>query len=169
MVTQSADVRVCKVLTALTKAARQRKIVAQTCVASQRNRMISWNTVFGDQVGENEIENIDDFDACLVSFATDALEVWRRLHNEYDPTSSMRRVTILQQILNPSRCERIEDLGQELFSFCSRNFDKCDTVTINTSLEATEKIRQPSHHKHRKDPGVIDNGICSGEVSQKNT
>ena len=49
------------ILAALPWAARQRKIVAKTCVASQRNRMISWNTVFGEQVGEDEIENINDF------------------------------------------------------------------------------------------------------------
>ena len=49
------------ILTALTWAARQRQIVANTCVASQRNRMISWNTVFGEEAGEDEIENIDDF------------------------------------------------------------------------------------------------------------
>ena len=90
--------------------------------------MISWNTVFGEQAGEDEIENIDDFVgkvyAHFVSFTTDApnpivrnsgegngLEAWRRLHSEYDPTSSMRRVAILQQVQNPSRCERVEDLG----------------------------------------------------------
>ena len=88
-------------LTALACAARQRKMVAKTCVASQRNRMISWNTVFGEQAGEDEIENIDDFVgklyAYLVSFTIDApnrivrnsgegngLEAWRRLHSEYD-------------------------------------------------------------------------------------
>ena len=64
------------ILTALTWAARQRKIVAKTCAASQRNRMISWNTVFGEQAGEDEIENIDDFVgklyAYLESFTTDA-------------------------------------------------------------------------------------------------
>ena len=101
------------ILTALTWAARQKRIVVKICVASQRNRMISWITVFGDQVGEDEIENIDDFVGkffpYLVSFTTDApnrivrnfgegngLEAWRRLHSEYDPISSMRRVAILQ-------------------------------------------------------------------------
>ena len=63
-------------LTALTWAARQRRIVVKTCVASQRNRMISWITVFGEQAGEDEIENIDDFvgqfHAYFVSFTTDA-------------------------------------------------------------------------------------------------
>ena len=64
------------ILTALTSAARQQRIVVKTCEASQRNRMISWNTLFGDQAGEDEIENIDDFVgklfAFLVSFTTDA-------------------------------------------------------------------------------------------------
>ena len=62
--------------------------------------------------------------AFLVSFTTAAansivrnsgegngLEAWRRLHSEYDPTSSMRRVAILQQVQNPPRCQRVEDLG----------------------------------------------------------
>ena len=90
--------------------------------------MISWNTVFGEQATEDEIENIDDFvgklSAYLVSFTTDAanrivrnsgegngLEAWRRLHSEYDPTSSTRRVAILQQVQNPPRCQRVEYLG----------------------------------------------------------
>ena len=125
------------ILTALTWAARQRKIVAKTCVASQRNRFVPWNTVFGEQAGEDEIENIDDFVgklyACLVSFTTDAanrivrnsregngLEAWRRLHSEYDPTRSMRRVAILQQVQNPSRCERVEDLRPALEEWLSK-------------------------------------------------
>ena len=115
------------ILTALTWAARQQRIVVKACVASQRNRMISWITVFGDQAGEDEIENIDDFVgklyAYLVSFTTDApnrivrisgegngLEAWRRLHSEHDPISSMRRVAILQQVQNPPRCQHVEDL-----------------------------------------------------------
>ena len=119
------------ILTALTWAARQQRIVVRTCVASQRNRMISWITVFGDQAGEDEIENIDDFVgklyAYLVSFTTDApdrivrnsgegngLEAWRRLHSECDPMSSMRRVAILQQVQNPPRCQCVEDLGSAL-------------------------------------------------------
>ena len=64
------------ILTALTWAARQQRIVLTTCVGSRRNRMISWITVFGDQAGEDEIENVDDFVgklfAYLVSFTTDA-------------------------------------------------------------------------------------------------
>ena len=30
---------------------------------------------------------------------------------EYDPTSSMRRVTILGYVQNPNKCDIIEDLG----------------------------------------------------------
>ena len=75
------------ILTALTWAARQQRIVVRTWVASQRNRMISWITVFGEQAAEDKIENIDDFFgklyAYLVSFRTDAPgkivpKFWRR-------------------------------------------------------------------------------------------
>ena len=117
-------------------AARQQRIVVKTCVASQRNRMISWIIVFGEQAGEDEIENFDDlvgkFYAYHVSFTTDAanrivrnsgegngLEAWRRLHSEYDPTSSMRRVAILKQVQNPPRCQRVEDLGTALEDWLS--------------------------------------------------
>ena len=123
-------------LTALTWAARQQRIVVTTCVASQSNRMVSWTTVFGEQAGEDEIENIDDlvgkFYAYLVSFTTDAanrivrnsgegngLEAWRRPHSEHDPTSSMRRAAILQQVQNPPRCQRVEDLGVALEDYDS--------------------------------------------------
>ena len=125
------------ILFALTWAARQQRIVVKTCVASQRNRMISWNIVFGVQADEGEIENVDDFVgklfAYLVSCTTDApnrivrnsgegngLEAWRRLHSEYDPISSMRRVTILQRVQNPPRCQRGEDLGPALEDWLSK-------------------------------------------------
>ena len=50
------------ILTGLTWAARQRKIVVKTCVASQRDRFIAWISVFGEHAEEDEqIENIDDF------------------------------------------------------------------------------------------------------------
>ena len=80
---------------------------------------------------EDQIDEIDDFvgklNADLVSFTTNAsnqivrnagegngLEAWRRLHSEYDPTSSMRRVAILEHVQNPPRCQRVEDLGLAL-------------------------------------------------------
>ena len=82
--------------------------------------MIPWIDVFGEGADEeDQIDEIDDFvgelNAYLVSFTTDAanrilrnagegngLEAWRRLHSEYDPTSSMRRVAILQQVQKPT-------------------------------------------------------------------
>ena len=48
------------------------------------------------------------------------LAAWRRLHSEYDPTSSMRRVAILQQVQNPPRCQRVEDLGSALEDWLSK-------------------------------------------------
>ena len=127
-----------QILTALTWAARQRKIVVKTCVALQRDRFVPWITVFGEQADEDkQIDEIDDFDgkfyAYLVSFTTDApngsvrnsgegkgLEAWRRLHGEYDPTPSMRRVAILQQVQNPPRCQRVEDSGSALEDWLSK-------------------------------------------------
>ena len=121
-----------QILPALTWAARQRNIVVQACGSSQRDRFAPWIDVFGIGADEeDQIDGIDDFGgklyAYLVSFTTDAanrivrnsgegngLEAWRRLHNEYDPTSSMRRVAILQQVHNPPRCQRVEDLGTAL-------------------------------------------------------
>ena len=74
------------ILTALTWVARQRKIVVKTCVASQRNRFVPWNTVFGEQAAEDEIDNIDDivgnFYTYLVSFATDAANRIETLEKE---------------------------------------------------------------------------------------
>ena len=66
-----------QILTALAWAARQRKIVVKTWVASQRDRFTAWISVFGEQADEDErIDNIDDFvgtlHAYLVSFTTDA-------------------------------------------------------------------------------------------------
>ena len=105
----------------------------------RRDRFIPWIDVFGESADEEEqIEEIDDLVgklyAYLVSFTTDAsnrivrnagegngLEAWRRLHSEYDPTSSMRRVAILQQVQNAPRCQRVEDLGSALKDWLSKN------------------------------------------------
>ena len=108
-----------QILSALTWAARQRKMVVKACGSSQRDRLIPRIDVFGEGADEeDQIDGIDDFSgklyAYLVFFTTDApnrivrnagegngLEAWRRLHGEYDPSSSMRRVAILQQVQNP--------------------------------------------------------------------
>ena len=121
-----------QILGALTWASRQRRNVVKACGSSQRNRFIPKINVIGEQVDEDDqIDGIEDFVgklyAYLVSFTTDApnrivrnagegsgLEAWRRLHGEYDLTSSMRRVAILQQVQKPPRCQRVEDLGSAL-------------------------------------------------------
>ena len=110
-----------QILRALTWAARQRRIVTKACGPSQRGSFVPWIDVLGEGADEeDQIDGIDDFvgklHAYLVSFTTDApnqivrnagagngLEAWRRLHSEYDITSSMRRVAILQQVQNPPR------------------------------------------------------------------
>ena len=123
-----------QVLGALTWASRQRKIVVKGRGLSQRNRMIPWIDVFGEGADEeDQTYDIDDFDgklyAYFVSYTTDAAnriarnageEAWRRLHSEYDPTSSTRRVAILQQVQNPPRCQRVQDLGSALEYWLSK-------------------------------------------------
>ena len=126
------------ILDALTWARRQQRIVVKACESSQRDRFVPWIDVFGEQAEEiDRTDGIDDFVgkffAYLVSFTTDApnqivrnagegngLEVWGRLHCEYDPTSSMRRVAILQQVQNPPRCQRVEDLAYALEDWLSK-------------------------------------------------
>ena len=115
--------------------ARQQRIVVKTCVAWQRNRFVPWITVFGEEAAGDEIDNTDDFVGKFYAYlvSTDAanrivrnsgegngLEAWRRLHSEYDPTSSMRRVAILQQVQNPPRCQRVEVLGPSLEEWLSK-------------------------------------------------
>ena len=87
-----------EILTALTWAARQRKIVVKACVASQRNRVVPWITVFEEQAAEDEIDNIDDFvgkiHAYLVSFTNDAANRIIRNSGErngLEPWSTTRR------------------------------------------------------------------------------
>ena len=48
-----------EILTALTWAARQQRVIVKTCVASRRNRFVPWITVFGEQAAEDEIDNIE--------------------------------------------------------------------------------------------------------------
>ena len=86
---------------------KQRKVVMRFADAS--NRTVGWDEAFGSTA--DTLDSIEGFEkmvngiyAYLVSFTTgeankvvrnsgtDGLEAWRRIHNEYDPTSSMRRV-----------------------------------------------------------------------------
>ena len=111
-----------QILGALTWAARQRRIVVKACGSSQKDRFVPWTNVSGEQADEtDQIDGIDDFrwkalrilsllynrrtqlDRVRNAGEGNGLEAWRRLHGEHDPTSSMRRVAILQQVQNPLR------------------------------------------------------------------
>lgn len=111
----------------LSWAQRQRKvIVAEAEIGNIR--MVGWKAKFGDDAEpEDKVVGVDKIIAgvyaYLVSFTTseankvirnsgtDGLEAWRRIHNEYDPTSSMRRVVILCMVQNPPRCKSVDELG----------------------------------------------------------
>ena len=175
-----------QILGALTWASRQRKIFVKGCGPSQRDRFKPWIDVFGE--GADKEDQIDDFvgklHAYLVSFTPDAanrivrdagegtgLEAWTRLHSEYDPKSSMRRVAILQQVQNPPRCHRVEDQGlaledwlskkRQFEMFTDRNGRPCqashDSLVaamfrlMPKSVEETVMLRQ----RGRRLPGVV--------------
>ena len=53
---------------------------------------------------------------------------------------------------------------KELSPSCSCEFHVRGAVDINTSQEATDKIRQFCFLEHGEDPGVIDAGIGSSKV-----
>ena len=117
-------------------AKKQRKqIVARV---SDARKHVSFEDEWGD--GADELNRIDDFEhkptalyAYLASFVPggankgvrnsgdgQGLEAWRRLHNEYNPSSSMRRVTILGHVQNLPKCQKIDDLGQALEDWLSK-------------------------------------------------
>ena len=119
-----------QILGALTWAPRQRKMVVKACGPSQKDRLITWIDVFGEGADEDRRDRRDRrfrwktprilclhynqrIATGIVRNAGEGndLEPWRRPHSEYDPTSSMRRVAILQQVQIPPRCQRVEDLG----------------------------------------------------------
>ncbi|CAE7484287.1 unnamed protein product, partial [Symbiodinium sp. CCMP2456] len=121
---------------ALKWAVQQRKTVVERlpggALASTDGRQIAFDPVYGEQADEmdripNLSKTVVGIYTYLIAFTTgdsnkivrnagsDAgLEAWRRLHNEYDPTSAMRRVTILGLVQNPPKCEKIENLGSAL-------------------------------------------------------
>ena len=103
-----------EILEAMTWAKRQKKATVKVVPTFGDARFMANSDVYGHDA--DEIDQIPElgrklrsFDAYLTFFTSgDAnkdvrnsgdgrgLEAWRRLHNEYDPTSSMRRVTILR-------------------------------------------------------------------------
>lgn len=123
---------------ALKWAVRQRKTIVADDDGLNKARFVGYEVEFGD-MGE-DADFIPDHHrvfghlyAYLISFTSgdankvvrnagegQGLEAWRRLNNEYDPTSSMRRVTILGHVQNPAKCDKIEDLGQALEDWLTR-------------------------------------------------
>ena len=118
-------------------AVRQRKTVVKEVGSLDRSRVSAWDPEFGTTADElDRVDNlssiVDSIYTYLVSFTTgdankivrnagpDGLECWRRLHLEYDPTSSMRRVAILGLVQNPVKCPSVDDLGQALADWLSR-------------------------------------------------
>ena len=121
---------------ALKWAVQQRKTIVERlpggALTSTDGRQIALDPVYGEQADEmdripNLSKTVVGIYTYLIAFTTgdsnkivrnagsDAgLEAWRRLHNEYDPTSAMRRVTILGLVQNPPKCEKIENLGSAL-------------------------------------------------------
>lgn len=92
-------------------AVKQRKVIVKENDPFS-DRQVAWGEAFGDGADlTDQIDNVDSMVgglmAYLVSFTTgeankvvrnagsDGVEAWRRLLNEFDPTSAMRRVVIL--------------------------------------------------------------------------
>ena len=118
-------------------ASRQRLMISEKVDPSMLRRMIPWSAEFGEDADPaDQVDNIrsmvDGIYTYLVSFTTgdankvvrnsgtDGLEAWRRLHAEYDPSSSMRRVAILGLVQNPPKCRTVDELGGALEQWLSR-------------------------------------------------
>lgn len=121
---------------ALKWSVQQRKSIVERLPGGARTsadgRQIAFDPVFGEEADDldriaNLSQTVVGIYTYLIAFTTgdsnkivrnagsDAgLEAWRRLHNEYDPTSAMRRVTILGLVQNPPKCEKVESLGAAL-------------------------------------------------------
>ena len=129
MDSQSAYAHACEVrgqiLGALTWALRQRRLVVKACGSSHRDRFIPWINVFGEQArttrSTGSMISLESSTHNLVSFSTDARN--RIVWNAGEGNGSeawMRRVAILQQVQNPSRCQRVKDLGPALEDWLSK-------------------------------------------------
>ena len=123
--------------------------------SSDPSRTVSWDEEFGSSADAiSQVANIDEMVAGLLAYlvsfttgeankvvrnsGTDGLEAWRRLSNEYDPSSAMRRVTILSAVQNPPRCQSIEELGSCLENWLSKKrqyeeFSDADGVPCKVS------------------------------------
>ena len=116
-------------------ASRQRKTIVRASLVSERE--VSWSSEFGDAADlTDQVDGVENMVAGLMAYlvsfttgeankvvrnsGTDGFEAWRRLTNEFDPTSAMRRVVILGMVQNPPKCQRIEDLGPCLEDWLSK-------------------------------------------------
>ena len=116
-------------------AQQQRKNIVSSAVPGERE--VSYYAMFGQGAGQRAIADIEKIESRISTYMTSftsgdankvvrnvgegrGLESWRRLHAEYDPTSSMRRVAILGTVQNPPRCEKIEELGKALSDWLER-------------------------------------------------
>ena len=113
---------------ALKWAVKQRKMkIVESAVTENQ---VGYDDAFGE-TSDDPIENFDKVVSglymYLISFTTgpankivrnagsdNGLEAWKGLHNQYDPTSALRRVTILQLVQNPHKCQKLEDVGAAL-------------------------------------------------------
>eukprot|EP00971_Amphidinium_carterae_P218704 4341253-Amphidinium_carterae.1 len=94
--------------------ARQRTTVASTDESGSSrvsSRVVAWLLEFGPDALDERYLNAGE---------GHGLEAWRRLANECDPTSSMRRVSILGMVQNTCRCDKIKNLGQTLEEMLTR-------------------------------------------------
>ena len=153
-------------LPALQWAARQKQQVAEEN-PTQSTRITTYKDKFGaDADALEQIQNlhkiVGQLYTYLVAFTTGGansevrnagdgagLEAWRRLHAAYDPASSSRRVAILGRLQNPSRCQKVEDIGHTLGewlalkrqyeSFTDRDGREC-TVGEDSLIAAMHKL-----------------------------
>ena len=70
------------------------------------------------------------------------LEAWRRLHNEYDPSSSVRRVAVLGLVQNPPKAKDIESLGKALEDWLERKRQYEDFTDANGDPRLPQTYRQ---------------------------
>ena len=114
-----------------------KKNLVMACGSSQRDCFAPWIDVFGIGADEEEqIDGIDDNVGNLYTlshlqpthptelFGTQVKEIAWKPGDE--STTPRRPVAVLQQVQNPPRCQRVEDLGSALEDWLSkkRQFDK---------------------------------------------
>ena len=118
-----------EILVDMSWAKRQKKLIMKVFQTFGDDRFTDYSDVYSEDA--DDVDRIPELDRKLRFFGayvptftsadahrvvrnssdSQGLEAWRRLRNEYDPTKSMKRVTLLGYVQNPTTCDRIEDLG----------------------------------------------------------